>query len=350
MPNETTPATDAPAAAIDNGDDAQRAELAGMFAADEERGNARVDVDGDGVDGVPPNAEAAAEAQGDADQAESKDPPKPEPEKPNESKLFKSALALRDEANGKFEETRRERAVLESERSRFEADRTAFEAERAKLANIRRDPMSAFELLGFTPAELGKWLIEDDEQRAQRLRGEEANESRSKVDDETKRELAELKAWKEKQETERIERAAGMARSQFVDFVAGSPDKYPDLDGEDPEELSAVMWDLAKEHHRNTGQVASFEALATHMQNAAADKRLRREERRRGRSTQPASGQSSESQATQRQQGQPASPGPRSAPTTLSNGAATERASTPRELTKEELDRECAKELAGLWG
>lgn len=368
-PTAPTAPTAAPAP-VESGDDAQRAELAGMYAAEEERASAGRDGASavDDVDAAP----AGEEVQGtDGDQAEPKDPPKPEPEKPkeNESKLFKSALALRDEANGKFEEVKRERAVFESERTRFEADRTAFETERAKFANIRRDPFSAFDLLGFTPQDLGKWLIEEPEQKAERLRNEDANASRSKVDDETKRELAELKAWKEQQEAERVNRAVADSRGAFVKLVEANTDKYPDIADEPEEELKEVMWDLATQHYENTrprdargqlvldssgkplpGQVASLEAIAEHMQNAAAEKRLKREERKKGRSTQPASVQSSESPTTQRQQGQPASPGPRSAPTTLSNGAATERASSPRELTKEELDRECAKELAGLWG
>lgn len=149
----------------------------------------------------------------------------------------------------------------------------------------------------------------------------------------------------ERREAERVAQAASAAKAGFVRFVEEKYADYPDLADEDPEELSTVMWELASEHFKNSGgKVATFEQLAEHMQKVAAEKAARRAERRQGRSAPQKSAPGSE-QTEPRTNGAPASPGPRSPTTTLSNTAATERASGPRPLSDEELHRANLEEL-----
>ena len=305
------------------------------------------------------DAKAGEPAKDDADKT------KAEPEKPKESgsKLFTTALKMRDEANAKLVQAKEQAAALENERASFDREREAFEAEKTKLANVRKDPLSFFELTGTTPQDLARWLMEDDGSRASRLQREDDDSKRSKVDDETKRELEDLKRWKQEQEEAKAAASLGRAKSYMASFVETNAEKYPDLADEDPAKLAERMWAVAQHHHDATapkdrngkivgpGKYAPVEEIAEFLQNEAADERKRREERKSKRTGQQHSASAtSESKTSQRENGQPAkSPGPRS-PTTLSNAATTERASAPRELTQEELDEECRRELREALG
>lgn len=279
-----------------------------------------------------------------------------EPEKPKESppKLIAKALEIQDKANAQIAEARQLKAQAQREMEEARALKSELDSrKKSELdlgAAIRKDPLSAFDRLGFSPNDLARWLMEDDGQRAQRVRSEEENAKKSAVDDETKKELEELKKWRAEQQQREIEQRTQSAKASFVSYIDQHADKYPDIALEDPEELAEVMWDLGTRHwHATGGQVPTFEQIATHMQKVAAEKRAKREERLKQRSGQRASAASSESHQTPRENGQPASPGPRS-PKTLSNAAASERASGPRELSQEELDDECRRELGNLWG
>lgn len=300
-------------------------------------------------DSDPINTDAEEQAPAEGDEAKDPEAKPAEPEKPKESppRLLAKALEIQDKANAKMDEAKRVLASVEAREAKIQ-EREAKLAEREKgdLAigdAIRKDPHSAFGRLGFSPHDLARWCMEEEPQRESRLR----DEQRSKADTEAEQRIKALEAKLEEQENQRAAQIEADSKARFASFIERHADDYPEISLEDGSDLGAVFWDLADQHYKATKQVPTFEMVAQHLERAAAQRRAMREERLKKRSSPLAGASSSESQ-TPRQNGQPASPGPRS-PKTLSNAAATERASGPRELSQEELDRECLNELKGVW-
>jgi hypothetical protein len=298
------------------------------------------------VEGDEPAVEAAEEKPApEAEKAPEKSPPK----------LYTEALKLKDQANQQVAEAKKmvadaERRASELEQREQEFLRREQETKKAdgELSSvIKKDPMAAFERLGFTPHDLARWCMEDDGQRSQRVEKDERTEAQKALDERLQR----IEEREQRLEQERAQQAMGQAQRGFVAFVDQNHAKYPDIADEDPDDLAAVMWEVAKATRDKHNIIPTWEQIAEHLQNAASAKRARRDERRTKRATPQAPASSSEQSPTPRENGHTAtSPGPRTAPKTLSNAASTELASGPRELSAEELDRESLAELKKMWG
>lgn len=259
-------------------------------------------------------------------------PAEPPPER--ETALFRKALRMREQG---VAERKKAEDVLSSVRK----EREQLQAERAELRDLRKlneaidaDPMAFFEHFHINPADFARRLMNlQDPVRADV--------------EQVRKENAAIKAELQREREERADRdlqsKVGQAKSNFVRFVQ-ERDEYPDIADEDEGDLAEVFWDLASEHHRNTGKVPTFEMVAAHLQKQAEAKRARREQRRQQRGAPPPANPAAPQRTAQT--GRSANgPGQR-APDTLTNADTTTRTTAPSaNATEDELDAWAVQEL-----
>lgn len=281
----------------------------------------------------PPSHEATPPGTDEPTTQEAAPETPPEPEKPRETKLFSQALKIREEANRKAAEADAKAAAVEA-RERALAERE----ERWK--RIDEDPLSYFELSGKDPHDFARLLMQTPEERAKATPPKPSPEIEA-----IKAEVARLKEEREQERQQLLNGTVSVKKREFASFVVQNAKDYPDLAAEDDADIGAAMWDIAAQHFNNTGELPDLAAVAAHLQEAKAEERAKREERRAKRLGLPPQPSATLRSQTPHQpaNGHPASPGPRSV--TLTNSAATERASAPRELTKEEQDKLDLEEL-----
>lgn len=286
-------------------------------------------------EGAEGETQEASGAEGDETE-DGKEKPEPEPKKERDTALFKAALKEREKARAVAEKAQALRAEAETKVQEASALRKQLEAERTKLEAIKRDPFAFFEVFGVDPTDFARKLIEhgstppEERKRASEL--EELRQWKEQVE-------AERQAEKAKRETSVIESRVSTAKASFVTFVRANAADYPDIVDEDDSELQDIFWDLASQHYTNTQEAPPIEAVAAHMQMAAAEKRARKEARRN--QLKSVGTKTSESQG-QRSPSPPAKGSTRS-PKTLTNGDSAR--SSHREMTDEESDAWAIEQL-----
>lgn len=281
----------------------------------------------------PPSHEATP--PGTDEPAKEEPAPAPEPEKPRETKLFSQALKIREEAN-------RKAAEADAKAAAVEARERALAEKEARWKQIDDDPLSYFEISGKDPHDFARLLMQTPEERAKTAAAKPAPSPELEA---IKAEVQRLKEEREQERQQLLNGTVSVKKREFATFVVERAAEYPDLAAEDDADIGAAMWDIAAQHFNNTGELPDLAAVAAHLQEAKAEERAKKEERRAKRLGLPNQQQASPRSQTPHQpaNGHPASPGPRSV--TLTNSAATERASAPRELTKEEQDKLDLEEL-----
>ena len=284
------------------------------------------EIPAEGEGEVPPAAASGEQV------SEPEKPAEPPPER--ETALFRKALRMREQG---MAERKKAEDVLSSVRK----EREQLQAERQQLRDLRKvheaieaDPMAYFEHFNINPADFARKMMNlQDPVRADV--------------EQVRRENAAIKAELERERQERADRElqskVGHAKTNFVRFVQNADD-YPDIADEDEGELAEVFWELASEHHRNTGKVPTFEMVAAHLQQQAEAKRARREQRRQQRGASTSANQAAPQRTAQT--GRTANgPGQR-APDTLTNADTTTRTTAPSDnATEEEINEWAAQEL-----
>lgn len=298
--------------------------------------------------GDPPQPAEAGEVAEGEEAAAPTEPAPPEapaePAPPKETALFRRALRMREEGVAAKQEAMQIREEVKRERQELAARLAKVEEFEKRMARIEADPYAYFEEFNINPNDHARRLMNLNDPARIEIEKERAK------DRETIRRLEERinREQNQRQEME-LHGKVGQAKANFVRFVADNATEFPDLADEDEGEVSEVMWELASEHHRNTGRVPTFEMIAQHMQQQAEARRASRERRRQQRTgaarpTNPGGGQAAAPQRTA-PTGQPTKgPGAR-APMTLTNADTSTRTSLPRDATEEEVNEWAAQEL-----
>lgn len=283
---------------------------------------------------------------------ENGEPAKAEPEKPKEESrtaLFNRALKMREDATAKLQRAEAAHAEIRREREAFAKEKTEVETWRSQMARIKEDPHLFFEVFDVDPTDHMRKMMALSEPVAREIAQERKarQELEKKLEDERKA-----------RESEATSHRVMNAKVSFLDFVGSNAEKFPHLAEAERPALAERFWELASEHHRNTGRVPTIAMVAEYMQKQEEEHEQREEEarakrleRRQQRGARPATALSEPgggNTALQRTAptGSPANgPGPRT-PTTLTNGAATAVATALREnATEAEKDAWAAAEL-----
>lgn len=281
---------------------------------------------------------------------------KPEAEKPPEepkhkdTALFRAALKAREEATRIREEGQRAKAEADATRSEVEKLKAELTAEREKYGAIKSDPFKFFELFGVDPNAFARHLMTWNE-KAPELREADAKlETMAQRVERLEKERAafEAKAKADAEQAQAAQLAANVkgAKENFWKHVESNAKTYPNLAVGDSEDVAEVFWDLARRHYDNTGTPPTFDMVAAHLENVAAEKAARVEARRKQLFAPAVSETVSE---TPRQTSPSANGAPPRSPTTLTN-AASVRASPPQQATPEEVDRWAVELLRKSFG
>ncbi len=169
-------------------------------------------------------------------------------------------------------ETQKESQQLEQYRRQaaqqnaaMEQERRSIEAERARLREIQKDPMKVAEYAGWTPEQLAQNLAmqgSPEWQESQRIRAQL---------DELKSQQAEQKrAWEEHQQqllrqNQELERREQLSTERR--YIETS-DKYPSLSKLPPPVRLHWGYQIAREYHAATNQVASDEMIAEYQESS----------------------------------------------------------------------------------
>lgn len=288
------------------------------------------DVEG----GEPPPAAEAAPA---------------EPEKGKEDKptaLFNRAMRLREETNAKLQKVAETHQEIRREREIFAKEKAEVDTWRQQMARIKEDPHLFFEVFDVDPTDHMRKMMALSEPVAREI----AAERKARQELEKK-----LEEERQARQSEAVSANVHRAKSSFVAFLADNHETYPDIADEDPREVAEVFWELASEHHKTAGRAPTMQMVAQYMQRQAEEKRATRERRRQQRlGARPATATSEPGGGTTALQrtaptATPANgPGLRT-PKTLTNGAATQVATAPKEnATEEEIDEWTRAELRRL--
>jgi len=279
-----------------------------------------------------------------------------EEKKERETALFNRSLKFREEATAKLQKAEQTLAEFRREREAFAKEKAEVAEWRSKMARIKDDPYAWFEAFGEDPADHVRKMVDLQEPTAREL---------ARIKRENEEFQKKFEEQEERRKSEAIERGVTESKSTFLQYVQGRSDEYPDVAerlAENPRRVADLFWELASEHHKNTGRAPTIEMVARHMQKQVDDEwqqleeaRAKRASRRQQRGAQPATALSEPGGGNATLQrtapnGQTANgPGPRT-PATLTNRAATSVATALREdATDEEKDEWARREIRRMF-
>lgn len=292
----------------------------------------------DGVETAPADGAEAPEVEDAEAPVPAAAETKPDPEKAEKpAALFNRAMKFREEANAKLAKVEALHAEVRRERETFAKDKAEVTTWRSQMERIKEDPHLFFEVFDVDPTDHMRKMMALSEPVAREIASErkKREELEKKLEDQEKQ-----------RQSEAVSANVHRAKSTFVNFLQDNHEHFPDIADDDPHEVAEVFWELASAHHQATGKAPTLEMVAKHMQRQVEEKRAKREARRTQRSgarpatalSEPGGGSNTATQRTA-STGQPANgPGLRT-PKTLTNGAATQVATAPKEnATDEEID------------
>jgi hypothetical protein len=309
---------------------------------------------------APAAAEGAAppatdDAAGTAAPAEGEQPAAQEPAAEQAPALFRRVLkergkvvALRQQVEQREQRFKQEQEQFRREREQHARERAELDSWKAKKAKIEADPWAFFDEFEVDKNDFARRLMNENTPVAKEL----AEERRARLALEKR-----IEDERKQREAADVDAKVAYAKRNFVSFVAQNAAAYPDVADADEQEVADVMWQLAAEHHKNTGKIPSFEMVASYLQRQEDAKRAKKEQRRQQRlgasapasrltAANPGGGQAAPQRSEQT--GHAANgPGPR-APSTLTNAAATTTTSLPRpteDATDEEKNAWAIQEL-----